>query len=175
MYVENNIQADWKDIAERLVHAMNNSRDSTRNETPFYLVHGWNTHLTLKSMIEPIRRLPAAVSKVISSADPVMWRRESKRQREVALKLAKDYQVSAKARRSKDHNEGLIPSEQQTIPRTERLDHTEKIGQQDEGRDVSFKTRFDEGDQVWLFIKKVRPGLKKKVAHRWHGNFGIKR
>ena len=36
-----------------------------------------------------------------------MWRRESNRQREIALKLAKEYQVIAKARRANDHDEGL--------------------------------------------------------------------
>ncbi|KAE9017746.1 hypothetical protein PF005_g18990 [Phytophthora fragariae] len=41
-YVEDPPQADWDDIAEKLVHAINNSRDSTRRETPFYLVHGWD-------------------------------------------------------------------------------------------------------------------------------------
>ncbi|KAE8984695.1 hypothetical protein PR001_g23095 [Phytophthora rubi] len=34
-YVEDPLQADWDDIAEKLVHAINNSRDSTRRETPF--------------------------------------------------------------------------------------------------------------------------------------------
>ncbi|KAE8971783.1 hypothetical protein PR001_g26790 [Phytophthora rubi] len=40
VYVEDPLQADWDDIAEKLVHAINNSRDTTRRETPFYLVHG---------------------------------------------------------------------------------------------------------------------------------------
>ena len=40
VYEEDPLQVDWDDIAEILVHAINNSRDLTRNETPFYLVHG---------------------------------------------------------------------------------------------------------------------------------------
>ncbi|GMF43575.1 unnamed protein product [Phytophthora fragariaefolia] len=49
-YVEDPLQVDWDDIAEKMVHAFNNSRDTTRRETPFYLVHGWDAQSTLKSM-----------------------------------------------------------------------------------------------------------------------------
>ena len=90
VYVKDPLQAYWDDIAERLVHAINNSRDPTRKETPFYLVHGWDAHSTLKAMTEPIQQKPAGVSKVIISADPVMWRRKSNRQREIALRLPKE-------------------------------------------------------------------------------------
>ncbi|GMF61144.1 unnamed protein product [Phytophthora fragariaefolia] len=41
VYVEDPLQQDWDDIAEKKVHAINNSMDTTRKETPFYLVHGW--------------------------------------------------------------------------------------------------------------------------------------
>ena len=40
VYVEDPLQADWDDIAEKLIHAINNSMDSTRKETLLYLVHG---------------------------------------------------------------------------------------------------------------------------------------
>ncbi|GMF55609.1 unnamed protein product [Phytophthora fragariaefolia] len=30
------------------------------------------------------------------------------------------------------------------------------------------------GDQVWLFMERVKPGLKKKLSHRWHGPFRVK-
>ncbi|OWZ20083.1 reverse transcriptase [Phytophthora megakarya] len=36
-YVEDPLQQDWDEIAERLVFAINNSHDMTRKETPFYL------------------------------------------------------------------------------------------------------------------------------------------
>ncbi|OWY93645.1 reverse transcriptase [Phytophthora megakarya] len=39
VYVEDPLQQDWDEIAERLVFAINNSHDMTRKETPFYLVH----------------------------------------------------------------------------------------------------------------------------------------
>ncbi|POM58109.1 Hypothetical protein PHPALM_37291 [Phytophthora palmivora] len=38
VYVEDPLQADWDDISKKMVYAINNSRDSTRQETPFYLV-----------------------------------------------------------------------------------------------------------------------------------------
>ncbi|GMF48257.1 unnamed protein product [Phytophthora fragariaefolia] len=33
----------------------------------------------------------------------------------------------------------------------------------------------EERDQVWLFMERVKPGLTKKLAHRWHGPFRVKR
>ncbi|GMG17510.1 unnamed protein product [Phytophthora fragariaefolia] len=57
-YVEDPLQADWDDIAEKMVHAINNSRDTTRRETPFYLVHGWDAQSTLKSMTSTIKKDP---------------------------------------------------------------------------------------------------------------------
>ncbi|GMF62471.1 unnamed protein product [Phytophthora fragariaefolia] len=59
-YVEDPLQADWDDIAEKMVHAINNSRDTTRRETPFYLVHGWDAQSTLKSMTFTIKKDPAS-------------------------------------------------------------------------------------------------------------------
>ncbi|GMF23359.1 unnamed protein product [Phytophthora fragariaefolia] len=35
----------------------------------------------------------------------------------------------------------------------------------------STRSLFKEGDQVWLFMERVKPGLAKKLAHRWHGPF----
>ncbi|KAE8985840.1 hypothetical protein PR002_g22521 [Phytophthora rubi] len=67
VYVDDPLQADWDDIAEKLVHAINNSRDTTRRETPFYLVHGWDAQSTLKAMASTIKRDPAG------SADAKQW------------------------------------------------------------------------------------------------------
>ncbi|GMF47102.1 unnamed protein product [Phytophthora fragariaefolia] len=38
----------------------------------------------------------------------------------------------------------------------------------------SQRSLFRAGDQVWLFMERVRSGLKKKLAHRWHGPFRVK-
>ncbi|GMF47174.1 unnamed protein product [Phytophthora fragariaefolia] len=76
-YVEDPLQADWDDIAEKVVLAINNPRDTTRRETPFYLVHGWDAQSTLKSMTSTIKKDPA------SSADAAQWRREANHQREI--------------------------------------------------------------------------------------------
>ncbi|KAG3062498.1 hypothetical protein PI125_g24514 [Phytophthora idaei] len=40
VYVEDPLQQDWDELVERLIFAINNSMDTTRKETPFYLVHG---------------------------------------------------------------------------------------------------------------------------------------
>ncbi|GMF34578.1 unnamed protein product [Phytophthora fragariaefolia] len=34
---------------------------------------------------------------------------------------------------------------------------------------------FEPGDRVWLYMERVKPGLTKKLAHRWHGPFRVKR
>ena len=89
VYAEDPLQADRDDIAEKLVHSINNSRNSTRKETPFYLVHVWDAHLTLKVTTESIRLAKPRNNKVMDLTNPVQWRREANRQQEVALRLAK--------------------------------------------------------------------------------------
>ncbi|GMF38680.1 unnamed protein product [Phytophthora fragariaefolia] len=112
-YVEDPLQADWDDIAEKLVHAINNSRDSTRRETPFYLAHGWDARSTLKAMTESIRQRQANTAEITDAAE---WRREANRQREVALYLAAEFQRKEKARRAKEHNDTLSRVEKRSIP-----------------------------------------------------------
>ncbi|GMF37497.1 unnamed protein product [Phytophthora fragariaefolia] len=55
VYVDDPIQQDWDHIAEKMAHAINNSMDTTRKVTPFYLVHGWDAQLTLKAMTSLLR------------------------------------------------------------------------------------------------------------------------
>ncbi|KAG3174331.1 hypothetical protein PC128_g18082 [Phytophthora cactorum] len=37
------------------------------------------------------------------------------------------------------------------------------------------KSLFEIGSRAWLYMERVKPGLIKKLAHRWHGPFRIKR
>ncbi|GMF49868.1 unnamed protein product [Phytophthora fragariaefolia] len=114
-YVEDPLQADWDDIAEKMVHAINNSRDTTRRETPFYLVHGWDAQSTLKSMTSTIKKDPA------NSADAAQWRREANRQREISLQLAKEYQLAEKAQRAEAHNARLSGKKKRSLPESTQL------------------------------------------------------
>ncbi|KAJ8558955.1 hypothetical protein ON010_g8494 [Phytophthora cinnamomi] len=34
---------------------------------------------------------------------------------------------------------------------------------------------FIPGDRVWLYMERVKPGLTKKLAHRWHRPFRVKK
>ncbi|GMG17279.1 unnamed protein product [Phytophthora fragariaefolia] len=201
-YVEDQLQADWDGIAEKLVHAINNSRDSTRRETPFYLVHGWDARSTLKAMTESIRQRQANSAEITDAAE---WRREANRQREVALYLAAEFQRKEKARRAKEHNDALSRVEKRSIPvdtespaeptttemspaelpteptTTERSpaespvesEFTEEAPAEFPAESV--RSLIKEGDQVWVFMERVKPGLTKKLAHRWHGPFRVKR
>ncbi|GMF60117.1 unnamed protein product [Phytophthora fragariaefolia] len=87
VYVEDPLQQDWDDIAEKMAHAINNSMDTTIKETPFYIVHGWDAQSTLKAMTSSLRLGDGSLT------DAAAWRREANRQHEVALAMAKQYQA----------------------------------------------------------------------------------
>ncbi|GMF27070.1 unnamed protein product [Phytophthora fragariaefolia] len=173
-YVEGPLQADWDDIAEKLVHAINNSRDSTRRETPFYLVHGWDARSTLKAMTESIRQRQANSAEITDAAE---WRREANRQREVALYLAAEFQRKENARRAKEHNGALSRVEKRSIP-VDAESPAESTTTEEAPAEFpaeSVRSLFKEGDQVWLFMVRVKPGQTKKLAHRWHRPFRVKK
>ncbi|GMF47904.1 unnamed protein product [Phytophthora fragariaefolia] len=183
-YVEDPLQADWDDVAEKLVHAISNSRDSTRQETPFYLVHGWDARSTLKAMTESIRQ---GQTNSAETSDAAEWRREANRQRGVLLYLAAAFQRKEKARRAKEHNEALSRVEKEAVPRSVEPPVESAIAEgtptesetpvepSAESPAESTRSLFKEGDQIWLFMERVKPGLTKKLAHRWHGPFRVKK
>ncbi|KAH9110643.1 hypothetical protein LEN26_013682 [Aphanomyces euteiches] len=43
LYIQDPHQRDWGDLAERMVFALNTSVSATRKETPFFLMHGWES------------------------------------------------------------------------------------------------------------------------------------
>ncbi|GMF50617.1 unnamed protein product [Phytophthora fragariaefolia] len=51
MYITDIDQRDWDEYAEPLTFALNTSYDITRDETPFYLVHGWDARSTLEATL----------------------------------------------------------------------------------------------------------------------------
>ncbi|KAG3175318.1 hypothetical protein PC128_g17816 [Phytophthora cactorum] len=56
VYAEDLLQQDWDEIAEKLVFVIFTSQDTTRKETPFYLVHGWDAQTTLRAMTSSLKR-----------------------------------------------------------------------------------------------------------------------
>ena len=46
---------DWDISAERMALAINTSIDTTRHDTPFYLVHGWDCQNTLQASLPTLR------------------------------------------------------------------------------------------------------------------------
>ncbi|GMF56397.1 unnamed protein product [Phytophthora fragariaefolia] len=56
-----------------------------------------------------------------NSADTAQWRREASRQREIALQLAKEYQLAEKARRAEAHNARLSGKEKRSLPESTQL------------------------------------------------------
>ncbi|OWZ05340.1 reverse transcriptase [Phytophthora megakarya] len=45
-----------KPSVRKLIFAINNSTDATRKEKPFYLVHGWDAHSTLRAMTSSLKQ-----------------------------------------------------------------------------------------------------------------------
>ncbi|OWY93974.1 hypothetical protein PHMEG_00036438, partial [Phytophthora megakarya] len=95
------------------------------------------------------------------------WRREINRQHQIALEMAKEYQATKKTRRAHIHTDRLSRKEQAAIPRNpnEHLpdDH------------LATQSLFQPGSRVWLYMERVKPGLVKKLAHRWQGHFRVKK
>ncbi|KAH9163418.1 hypothetical protein LEN26_000518 [Aphanomyces euteiches] len=87
---------DWDDHAERLVMALNTSVCSTRKETPFFLMHGWDPQTTLTATI------PTMSAKDATSA--WQWRREIQKQYIYCRDLAKDIIKTAQNARANEHN-----------------------------------------------------------------------
>ncbi|GMF35723.1 unnamed protein product [Phytophthora lilii] len=173
VYAEDPLQQDWDEIAEKLVFAINNSRDATRKATPFYLVHGWDARTTLRAMSSSVKR------GLGRQTDALAWRREMNRQQEIALKMAKEYQVGEKARRAKKHNETLSRREQSAGPRPTDVETCEAGAEggerAEDARPEPQRSLFKEGDRVWLYMERVKLGLVKKLAHLWHGPFRVKK
>lgn len=67
MYVADVNQQDWDEYAERLTFAINTAQDCVRDDTPFYLIHGWNPRSTLEATL-PLR------STKVRDRDPRRWR-----------------------------------------------------------------------------------------------------
>ncbi|GMF42358.1 unnamed protein product [Phytophthora fragariaefolia] len=140
VYAEDPLQQDWDEIVERLVFAIKPSMDTTRRETPFYLVHGWDAMSTLRAMTSSLRRGTAKQSYALA------WRREINRQQEIALEMANGTPTEPQEQ-SKDSND---------VTR-------------------SPKPLFEVGSRAWLYMERVKAGFTKKLAHRWHGPFRIKK
>ncbi|POM78907.1 LOW QUALITY PROTEIN: Reverse transcriptase [Phytophthora palmivora] len=51
MYVADVNQQDWDNFAERLTFVLNTAQDTTRGDTSFYLVHGWDPRSTLEAVM----------------------------------------------------------------------------------------------------------------------------
>ncbi|KAG3212116.1 hypothetical protein PC129_g16921 [Phytophthora cactorum] len=172
VYVEDPLQQDWDELVERLIFAINNSMDTTRKETPFYLVHGWDARFTLRAMSTSMRRGFGKQS------DARAWRREASRQQEIALTMAKEYQASEKEKRAKKHNDALSRMEKASLRHGEPID-TSGDGSSGQANDTgatrpNARPLFEVGSRAWLYMGRVKPGLDKKVAHLWHGPFRIK-
>ncbi|GMF47192.1 unnamed protein product [Phytophthora fragariaefolia] len=91
----------------------------------------------------------------------------------------KEYRLADKAQRAEAHNARLSGKEKRSLPEStqltrERSTDNEDADSEDEPAEPQ-RSLFQAGDQVWLFMERVRPGLKKKLDHRWHGPLRVKK
>ncbi|KAJ0391237.1 hypothetical protein ATCC90586_011143 [Pythium insidiosum] len=84
-----------------------------------------------------------------NTLDAYAWRLRAQRQHQYVQAWARDLQRQAQQRRA----------DQRTRAWEELADR--------------FKTGFEVGNQVWLHLARVQPGLTRKLAHQWHGPFRI--
>ncbi|KAG3106944.1 hypothetical protein PI124_g15857 [Phytophthora idaei] len=93
--------------------------------------------------------------------------------------MTKEYQAAEKQRRAMEHNETLSRLEKAAVPRQggeERsADGPEALSSTKDVVESPPKSLFEIGSRAWLYMERVKPGLTKKLAHRWHGPFRIKR
>jgi hypothetical protein len=136
-YVEEPGQEDWEELVGRLMFALNTSVDATRRETPFFLMHGWDPKTTMSAMLSP---RPSRGENRLSA---YLWRLRVQRQYEQNLEKARVLQEKAKRNRAEERNRAW-----ETLA-------------------DKYKTGFEIGDAVWMYIPLVRPGLTRKLAHVW--------
>ncbi|KAI9987302.1 hypothetical protein PInf_023297 [Phytophthora infestans] len=103
-------------------------------------------------------------------SDALAWRREINRQDEIALTMAENYQA---------HNDALSRLEKAAVPRPSGNEHSadppEASEETDDPARAPPRSLFKIGSRAWLYMERVKPGLTKELAHRWHGPFQIKR
>ena len=149
IYASDPKQRDWDDLAEKLVFALNTSYDFSRRETPFYLVHGWDARSTVKASLPSVNARGG-------TGDAASWRRYVKRSHDYALALAWKLQQALKRARADEAN-------------ARRRLHLGDDGE------TQVEEEIAEGDAVWLYMARVKPGFSKKLAHLWHGPFRVQR
>ncbi|POM72381.1 Reverse transcriptase [Phytophthora palmivora] len=102
MYVADVNQQDWDDYAERLTFALNTAQDTTRGDTSFYLVHGWDPRSTLEAVI-PIG------STRKQDVVPRRWRYQIQKQYLLAREAVNQKLREAIRSRAEQHNEHVRP------------------------------------------------------------------
>ncbi|ETP29312.1 hypothetical protein F442_21513 [Phytophthora nicotianae P10297] len=93
--------------------------------------------------------------------------------------MAKDYQAAEKERRTKEHDEALSRLEKTAVPgprgNGRSLGSPEVLSVPNDAVECPPRSLFEIGGRVWLYMERVKPGLTKKLTHRWHGPCRIKR
>ncbi|GMF21124.1 unnamed protein product [Phytophthora fragariaefolia] len=112
MYITDIDQRDWDEYAERLTFALNTSYDRTRDETPFYLVHGWDARSTLEATLpgRPEHVTSGCGGSTLANEDPAtLQKRHYKMARTQAHESAQEA-VAERARRQNEDSRSRLAS-----------------------------------------------------------------
>jgi hypothetical protein len=109
LYVSHPQQRDWDDYAERLVFALNTAHDRVRQETPFYLLHGWDPYSTIETNL-PLE--PGEKGHVQARKWRVQVQAKYRQAREDAnrlLKKAREVRMAAANENARGGDEAIVP------------------------------------------------------------------
>ncbi|GMF25410.1 unnamed protein product [Phytophthora fragariaefolia] len=94
-------QRDWDEYAERITFALNAVHNRTRDETPFYLKHGWDARSTLEATL-------SIGNTSHRDADARCCRMRIQRHYKMARAQALELVQEAVTERARRHNEGVL-------------------------------------------------------------------
>ena len=101
MYVSDVDQKDWDAYAERLKCSLSTAHERVRQETPFYLAHGWDARTTLEATL-------TLGSTKRRECEPRRWRYGIQRHYRRAREQVNEFLISAMEGRAQAHNENAV-------------------------------------------------------------------
>jgi hypothetical protein len=105
LYVSHPQQRDWDDYAERLVFALNTAHDRVRQETPFYLLHGWDPYSTIETNLRERGHVQARKWRAQVQAKYRQAREDANR----LLKKAREVRMAAANENARGGDEAIVP------------------------------------------------------------------
>ncbi|OWZ08101.1 hypothetical protein PHMEG_00019409 [Phytophthora megakarya] len=75
----------------------------------------------------------------------------------------------------KERRRRIAKAQDEEMSQKEQAAEPKGVNDDSPDDDSEPKSLFQPGSRVWLYMERLKPGLVKKLAHRWHGPFGVER